>query len=137
MAQNVRQRSLKNTESINKCYAVDSAMNLFIHTLRNCKNKNIFTEEYKETVTDKLTGIASDIYLLAYTANKIRVGDNTDNKIKRELLQKQAIEKCNEFLAMINVARRICHLRKGKTEYWVKMTIETRTLLAKWKDSKK
>lgn len=135
MSQNIGQRNIPDTETVNKCYAVDATLNLLVHTLRNCKNRNIFTEEYKETVTDKLTGIASDIYLSAYTANKIRVGNDEGKRNKRRELQNHSIDKCNEFLAMINVARRICHLRKGKTEYWVKMTVNTRNLLAKWRDS--
>lgn len=128
---NVGQRNIPDTAATAKCYAVDAALDLATHTLKNCKNENNFSPEYKEFITDPLVAAARNAYVWAYTANKIRVTD-AKSWHDREELQLQAIQSVSMLPALINLARRLNHLRRGKTEYWIRVTIETRDLLKKW-----
>lgn len=136
MAVNVGQRNVKDNPTNNLFYAVDATLDLLCHTLRNCKNPHIFLPEYKDTVTDRITGLAEDIYMNAFSANKIRVRENVPSDWEeREAKQKTAILKCDEMVAQINVAKRVLHLRKGKTEYWVRKITYTKSQLTKWHES--
>lgn len=45
MSVNVGQRNIPKTPQVAQCYAVDSAVDLLCHTLRNCKNK-VFLNDY-------------------------------------------------------------------------------------------
>lgn len=135
MSVNVGQRNIPKTPKVAQCYAVDSAVDLLCHTLRNCKNK-VFLNDYKDTVTDKVTATATEIYLSSYKANRIRVLGEEDFE-RRQNLQRDSIERCDELIALIYVAKRVFHLRKNKTEFWVNKIIETRELIKKWKQSDK
>lgn len=131
----VGQRNIRNTSFNNKCYAVDSALDLAQHTLKICANENIFTSEFKPTVTNRITDKAISIYMNAYMANKIRVEKDARKWNERDSRQRAAILHCDELLALINLAKRTFHLRTNKVEYWVKKTISARELLKKWNDS--
>lgn len=133
MAVNVGQRNVPDTEIVQKCYAVDSALSLLCHTLNCCKNKKFLEDGLNESVTNKITDIATDIYLNAYTANRVRL--TAENVAERDAYQRVAISKCNELIAMLNVAKRVFHLRKGKVENWIRLAIGTRELLNKWRDA--
>lgn len=130
MATNVGQRNVPDNAQTQQCYAVDACLNLSVHTLKICKNHNIFIDDYVE-IRDSIIKLASDIFIDAYTANRIRV-HNQDDWAERERLQKSAIDKINSLIGYINIAKRIYHLKRGKTEYWVKKAMDARTLLASW-----
>lgn len=131
----VGQRHIKDTEFNNKCYAVDSTLDLTQYTLQICSNENIFKPVYKPTVTDRITSTVMSIYMNAYMANNIRVDQDVRKYNERDSRQRTAILHCNELLALINLAKRTFHLRGNKVEYWVKKTIHTRELLKKWNDA--
>ena len=131
----VGQRNIRNTSFNNKCYAVDFALDLAQHTLKICANENIFTSEFKPTVTDRITNTVTNIYLNAFMANKIYVDKDVRKWNERDSRQRAAILQCDELLALINLAKRTFHLRTNKVGYWVKKTVSTRELLKKWNDS--
>lgn len=131
----VGQRNIKDTPFNNRCYAVDATLDLAQHTLRICSNENIFTPEFKPTVTDRITDVAVSIYINTYMANKIYVGKDPKKWNERDSKQRAAIIKCDELLALINLAKRTFHLRTNKVEYWVKKTLSARELLKKWNDA--
>lgn len=137
MAVNVGQRNVKDNPTNNLFYAVDATLDLLCHTLRNCKNPNIFTTDYKDSVTDRIIDLAEDIYMNAFSANKIRVREQNQKEDwkERESRQKTAIRKCDDLVAQINVARRVLHLRKGKVEYWIRKITYTKSQLTKWHES--
>lgn len=134
MSVNAGQRNIKNTEFNQKCYSVDSALDLAQHTLKICSNDKIFLPQYKEFLTDRIVNLALDVYSDAYSANRIRVKSRSE-AIKRNSLQIRAILGCDKLIGLINVARRTFHLRNGKVDYWVRKTIETRDLLKSWNKS--
>ena len=130
MSVNVGQRNVADTPANNQCYAVDMALSLCVHTIRICSNTNIFTTEFK-AITDRIIGIATDIYMNAYSANKIYVASNED-WMAREEREIASFRLCNDLIGYIGIAKRLFHLRKGKVENWVKMTLETRGMINKW-----
>lgn len=136
MATNVGQRQVPDNESTQRCYAVDAAMKLAEHTLKNCKSEKHFSPEYKDSITQPLIEAARNVYVKSYTANKIRV-TTQEGWERRKALQLEAIQCAMEMPALINLARRLNHLRRGKTEYWIKLSIETRDLLIKWHSADK
>lgn len=136
MPVNVGQRHIEETPSNLKCYAVDAAMVLAEHTLKNCKNEKHFSPEYRDSITNPLIVAARNAYVKSYSANKIRV-TKPEDWAKREALQVEAIENAREIPALINLARRLNHLRRGKTEYWIKLALEARDLLIKWHNADK
>ena len=99
------------------------------------KNKNIFVEEYQDALTNDIIRCAKDIYIYAWTGNNIYVKPDNGRWPEREQYQRAAIKKCNELLALINMARRLFHLKGKKVRYWSQMTLDTRALLARWHEA--
>lgn len=131
MAVNVGQRHVPDTPSTARCYAVDAAMELAEHTLKNCKNEKHFSPEYKDFITRPLVTAARNTFVKSYTANKIRVADK-ETWEERKDLQLEAIRSVTMMPALITLARKLNHLRKNKCEYWIKLSITARDLLKKW-----
>ena len=52
MAVNVGQRNVPDTPANRQLEACQKAMDLAIHTIQICKNKNIFVEEYQDALTN-------------------------------------------------------------------------------------
>lgn len=133
MAVNVGQRHVPVTNRNNTLYALDKARDLSAHTIKICSNKNIFTEEYSYLV-QKIVDISVNIYLSARRANNIRVVTVTDGSHRR-VYQDVAINECDELLALIDLAKRVFHLRSSKVVYWISLVEDTKALLIRWKDS--
>ena len=131
MAINVGQRKVNETESTMRCYAVDASMALAEHTIKNCSNENHFDPKYRDSITQALIIMARDAYVKSYIANKIRVTTPEGWQIRKKL-QLDAIYNTMTMVPLINLARRLNHLRRGKTEHWIKLSIEARDLLKKW-----
>lgn len=107
------------------------AKELATYTLRITRNKKIFLLEYKEDVSDKIISDAINIFRFIFKANEIRVKDDNDWK-RRSSLQKFAIEKCDDMLALIALAKPLFHLKTKRVEYWVGKIVEVRALIEKW-----
>lgn len=135
MAVNVGQRNVPDTPQNRQLEACYKAMELALHTIKICNNKKIFVAEYQEALTNDIIKCAKDIYIYAWNANNIYVRQNDDNWKMREKLQKLSLMKCNELLALINIARRLFHLKGTKVKYWSQLTIDTRGLIHKWHEA--
>ena len=135
MAVNVGQRNVPDTPANRQLEACQKAMDLAVHTIQICKNKNIFTEEYQDALTNDIIKCAKDIYVYAWDANNIYVTPDNGRWETRKRMQLIAINKCNELLALINIARRLFHLKGKKVRYWSQLTIDTRQMLHKWYES--
>lgn len=135
MAVNAGERNVPDTPQNRQLEACEKAVELSIHTIHLCKNKNIFKVEYQEALTNDIIRCAKDIYIYAWEANNIYVKEGDSRWQRREKLQLLAISKCHEMIALINIARRLFHLKGKKVEYWTRLVIETRTLLRKWHEA--
>ena len=137
MAVNVGQRNVPDTPQNRQLDACQKAMDLALHTIKICNNKNIFKEEYQDALTNDIIRCAKDIYIYAWDANNVYVKKGEDGWIERVQLQTKALTKCNELLALINLARRLFHLKGGKVRYWSEMTIGAKKLIYKWREATK
>lgn len=135
MAVNVGQRNVPDTPANRQLEACEKAMELALHTIRICKNKNVFKAEYQDALTNDIIRCAKDIYIYAWNGNNIYVRENNGRWPERERLQVMAISKCGELLALINIARRLFHLKGKKVRYWSQMAIDTRRLLSRWHEA--
>ena len=136
MAVNVGQRNVPDTPANRQLEACNVAMELAIHTIKICSNKNIFKVEYQDALTNDIINCAKDIYVLTWEANNIYVKAGDRNAWnKREVRQLGAISKCNQLLALINMARRLFHLKGGKVKYWSQLTLNARGIIRRWHDA--
>ena len=134
MSVNIGKRIVADTPNNRMFYAVDSALDLALYTVKICSNKNIFTEEY-QNIVQQIVDIALTIYRSAWTANNIRVNGNAGRWEIRESYEDRSIVECDNLLAMIGLAKFLFHLKSAKEKYWSESTLKTRLLLEKWKES--
>ncbi len=112
------------------------AMNLCKYTLQICSNKKIFVPEFQNSLTDDIVNKSKNIYLKIWRANNIRVGKNEEEKYKkRKMLQEEAILDCIDFLALIQLAKGVFHLKTKRILYWGEQIIKVRESIKKWRDS--
>lgn len=129
--------------------AIWKALNLVVHTEKVCSNKKVFTLKSKtdsesddiqddNLIVKEIRTSALNSYLYARRANRIRVTkEDVKSKDYRLELILESILACDEVLDLITVARPLYHLRSKKYEYWIKLVVETKTLLNAWYQSEK
>lgn len=134
MAVNAGQRHVPDTASNRGLDACIYARKLALHTIRICRNKNIFIPEYDTALTNKIINLATDIFCNAWGANNILVKDDKARWNERRRLQELAANECNRLLALISLAKSLFHLKSKKVKYWGELTILTRNYIQKWKE---
>lgn len=135
MAVNAGERNVPDTPQNRQLDACEKTMELALHTIQICENKKIFTVEYQEALTNDIIKCAKDIYVLAWRANNIYTTVENGRWPDRERLQLLSISKCNELIALINIARRLFHLKGKKVRYWTELVVDARAMLRKWHDA--
>lgn len=110
------------------------AHDLCCYTLQITANKKNFTQEFQESLTNRIVEAAIDIHTLCWSANNILV-NSVDDLRERTMYQEKAAIKCNILLSLIDVAKRIFHLSTKRVTYWAGKTIETRNLIRAWRES--
>ena len=136
MAVNVGERHVPDTAANRQLDACFKAMDLAIHTIKVTANEKIFKPEFQAALTSDIIRCAKDVYICTWNANNVYVSkENRKRWPERERLQYAAILKCNELLALINLARRLFHLRSNKVEYWSALVIEARKLIRAWHEA--
>lgn len=119
------------------------ANDLALYTIKICCNPNVFLPKYQNAMTEDIIRTAKDIFMCAWQANGIYVTGKADGQTvvvaekyrERRYLQELSIRRCNDLLALMQMAQRLFHLKTKRIKYWGEKTIEVRTLLQKWKDS--
>lgn len=135
MSVNEGDRNIPDTPQNRGLYACDFARKLAIHTIKICKNKNIFLEEYDDSVTSKIVGISIDIFTHAWGANTIKVDKSPERWRNRKNLQELSINECNRLIGMIQIAKPLFHLKSKKVKYWIELASKARNYLQKWKEA--
>lgn len=110
------------------------AHDLCCYTLQITANKKNFTQEFQESLTNRIVEAAIDIHTLCWSANNILV-NSVDDLRERTMYQEKAAIRCNILLSLIDVAKRIFHLSTKRVTYWAGKTIETRNLIRAWRES--
>ena len=110
------------------------AHELCCYTVQITVNKNVFTEEYRSAITDRIVDAAISIHTMAWNANNILVQSAEDYRERRRL-QDEAARQCNTLLSLMQIAWKIFHLSAKRVEYWGAKTVETRNLIRAWRDA--
>ena len=79
----------------------------------------------------RMRDTALDIYISAYTANETVL--TKDNYRFRRQLQDRAVARCNELLALAELAIPLFHFPRARYGYWGALIVYTRNLIQKWK----
>lgn len=100
-------------------------------------NKNIFTAEYQEQLTNYIISAALDIYMLTGYANSlsIRTASDAKNFERRIEAQEEALKRCGDLTRLIFIAKPIFHLSSKRVKYWTGLTKETKGLIKAWSES--
>ena len=86
-------------------------------------------------ITQEIINISMDIYKDAWTANNVKVDGDPEKWRYRKALEERSAIGCNNLLAMIGLSKQLFHLKSAKEKYWSELTLETRNLIRKWKES--
>lgn len=109
-------------------------LDLASYTIQITANEKTFDPKFRAAVTDDLIAHAKDIHLICWTANNIRAVSEEAFK-ERLRLEDKAIIKCNTFLGLLDIAKKVFHLDKTRVTYWGNKIIECRGLIRAWRDS--
>lgn len=135
MAVNVGQRNVPDTPATRQLEAAQKALDLAIHTIKICGNNNVFDPKYQESLTNDIIDCAKQIYLDVWIGNNIYVRPDNGRWKDRERYQLDALTKCCELIGLINLARRLFHLKGTKVRYWTQLTIDTSAIIRKWHEA--
>lgn len=117
-----------------KLEVIIKALDLTNYTIQITANEKTFDPKFRAAITDDLITHAKDIYLICWTANNIRVVDEQAFN-ERQRLQNLAVVKCNTFLGLLDIAKKVFHLETRRVTYWGNRVVECRTLIKAWRDS--
>ena len=107
---------------------------LAVYTLQITKNKNIFSVDYQDAITDKIISTALNIHSLVWAANNILVNSHQD-MVERLSLQDKAAAQCNVLLSLIDIAKPLFHLKTKRVMFWGDKAIATRNLIRSWRNA--
>ena len=111
------------------------AQALASYTAKILSNEKTFSPEIDAEIVRMIKDCAYDIFVKAWTANRIRAESNDVNREMRYRLQEEAILLCDEMMALIGIAKQVFHLRSKRMKYWAGQITEVRQLLQAWKES--
>ena len=117
-----------------KLEVIIKTLELANYTIQITANEKVFDPKFRAAVTDDLISHAKDIYLICWTANNIRVS-NEEAFRERLRLEDKAIVKCNTFLGLLDIAKKVFHLDTKRVTYWGSKIVECRKLIRAWRDS--
>ena len=130
-------------------------MNLADHVLKITDNVNKFPEfsvsekknpdgsttqilvQRQDSLVNRVREQAWQIYILAWSANRINLEKEPWRKAERLGKQEKAISLCGEHLAAVQLCKRHFHLTSKKVKFWGEMTVKAQNYLAKWNDTDK
>ena len=112
---------------------------LTCYTIKICTNQKIFLPQYQGAITNSIIYAATMIFISCWDANQIRVAKETppEERLERKRLQDQAVRYCNRLLALMQIAKRLFHLKAKRIEYWGRNTINVREGIKRWQESDK
>lgn len=110
------------------------AHELCCYTLQITANEKVFTEKYREALTNRIVDTAIGIHTLCWTANNVLVNSEEDLN-ERTAMQEKAVIECNNLLSYIQIAKKLYHLSTKRVTYWGGQTAELRKLIRAWRDS--
>lgn len=110
------------------------ARDLAAYTITITRNQKIFKPEYNAAITDELVRLAIGIYQELWKANKIRVQGERDYLRRREH-QETAIDHCESFIGLIDIAAKVFHLSGRRVGYWGGQINAIQSMAESWMES--
>ena len=107
---------------------------LCVYTLMITANPKTFPDDQK-AFTELLRKNAISIHILCWRANNIKVSGNPERYQARLAAQAQAADLCNDFYALIEVAKPLFHLSSKRVIYWQRQVVNVRNQIRAWHDS--
>lgn len=129
----------KNQRSTSRFETLDKALELVTYTTNIIDNDKIFDKKHQRTI-DRISEEVTMIYHFCRVANNIRVNDykaETEKVIQRIKLESEALELCEALLTDIMISHKLFHLKASRVRYWTKMTVDTKEMITKWRESEK
>lgn len=119
--------------------AVIDARTLYKHTTKIMANEKVFSpaNDFLGTTLYRIHETALTIYMSAWNANRINAALNPDQAADRLGLQAEAIARCQELLALMELAKSQFHLPSGKFWFWANMADLLSKKLEAWYRSDK
>lgn len=111
------------------------AQYLASYTIKILSNNKTFPPDLDSELVRRIKNCAINIYVKAWSANKINASTNKINRKMRYELQREAWTLCNEMLACIGIAKQVFHLREKRMKYWGGLITEEQALIQAWIDS--
>lgn len=108
------------------------AKDLVKHTFTITNSTERFPKKYRFTLVNRIQDKAVDIYECALEANELNLFDAQEFK-ERQRLQAQAMTYCKELLFFIELSHEQGFTSAGSCEYWSKLALEVKYMLAAWK----
>lgn len=110
------------------------ARDLAAYTITITRNQKIFKPEYNAAITDELVRLAIGIYQELWKANRIRVRGEKDY-LKRREHQEIAIDHCESFIGLIDIAAKVFHLSGRRVGYWGGQVLSVQSMAESWMES--
>lgn len=96
----------------------------------SCIIGNIFTEP--RPPCDMCGGEAVDIYEMTLEANELDLRQADEHR-QRQRLQAKALTYCKELLFFIELSQEMSFISMKSCEYWSKLALEVKYMIAAWK----
>ena len=129
----------KNQRSKSRFETLDKALELVTYTTNIIDNEKIFDKKHQKTI-DRISEEVTMIYHYCRVANTIRVNDyqkEFEKVLRRIQLETEALDLCEDLITDIMICQKLFHLKASRVRYWTKMTVETKELITKWRESEK
>lgn len=117
----------------NKFEILIKAQKLCVYTLKICTNEKVFIHRYN-ALTNELMKISQDIFINLTNANRTNLFD--EYELRKSKITK-AIELCDDFLSLIQIAKPVFHLSSKRIKYWANQIVEVQRLSRELKKSDK
>lgn len=112
------------------------AKDLIKHSFIITNSTTKFPKKYRFTIVNRIQDRAIDIYNCVLEANELdlRVADE---RRERQKLQAKALTFCKELLYYIELSQEMSFISLSSGEYWAKLVIEVKAMIAAWKKREK
>jgi len=121
----------KSKRTQGKLEVLTKARRLKAYTLQICTNEQHFPKRYRWCITNNIVQEVVEICRKIVRANSVKV-ENSVDKERRLLFQKEAYELTEVLLEDIDTAYMFFHLTTKRVEFWTTEVMELQKLLKGW-----
>lgn len=108
------------------------AKDLVKHSFTITSNTTKFPKKFRFTLVNRIQDKAVEIYQCAIEANELDLRIEEDHR-ERQKLQAKALAYCKELLFFIELSHEMGFISSGSCEYWSKLAVEVKAMIAAWK----